>query len=131
MHRPVEGSDTKHSGSYTPELAEGIMWSLGHADLSSAQVSISHASDFVWDEWAAATPRKFFWEEVRDDCDELDVSSDILDVCIAMHDCCDTSRVIDVKCGDLRSSSELRDPALDEAVRLTTNSNTTRTYTLD
>ena len=35
VHRPDEGSDTKHSGSYTSDLPEGIMRSFGHADLSS------------------------------------------------------------------------------------------------
>ena len=83
VHCPVEGSDTKRSGSYTPELAEGIMRSLGHADLLSAQVSISHAVDYVWDEWAVAIPGEPFWEDVRDDFEELNVSSDVLDICVA------------------------------------------------
>ena len=91
VHRPVEGQDTKHSGSYTAQLAERIMQCLGRADLSSAHVSISHAADYVLDEWAAATPGKRFLEDVMDDFEELDVSSDVPDVCVAKHDCCDAS----------------------------------------
>ena len=51
-------------------------------------MTISHAADYIWDEWAAATPGQQFWEDVRDDFEELDVAFDVTDSCLAKHDCC-------------------------------------------
>ena len=131
----MEGSDTKHSGAYTRELAEDIMQALGHADLSSAHLTISHAAEYICDEWAAENLGQHFWEDVRDDFEELDVASDVMEVCLAKHDCCaipSDDESFHVNYVDLHESHELWNAALDETENLTrARLNKTLTFTMD
>jgi len=123
-HRPVEGQDAKQSGSYTAELPERIMQSLGHADVLFAYMSISHAAGYIWDEWAAATPGKRFLEDIRDDFEFLNIPSDVLDVCITKYDCCgdatSDTELFDVNYIGLHPSIGFWGAALNEAETLTT-----------
>jgi hypothetical protein len=98
------------------------MRAMGHADLSSAHLTISHAADYIWHGWAAVTPGKQFWEDVRDDFEELDVASDVTDVCLTKHDCCavpSDDESFQVNYVDLHESKEVWNAALDEAEILT------------